>query len=161
MILFSIDPGNRAGSALFQDRDLTRCDIHPNIKTPAGRAAFLAHCRSLPRPDRVLVELPAIVPSDGFANTAALWQRRGFLVGIVEVVWEGVEVEDVTVPEWQKVHRNSAEPTSEQKSLDVVRRYLNGRAVDLHWRGAKGGIVGDAVSAAAMGVWWHTMKEKR
>ena len=158
MISLFLDPGDAAGSALFFVRALLRCDNHPHMAKRAGRAACIAHAKALPVPDLVVIEDWPIFASNSKRATATQHERRGEMVGIAEVLWPGARIEALPVAQWQAIHAGHADPTSEGRSLAVVLRYLNGRPVDLHWRGAKGGIVGDAVSAAAMGVWWWTLR---
>lgn len=160
-VLLAIDPGTKAGFALFRDRRVVWCrQVSTKGKGHADRFALFREAlgeaekeilREYPVIPRVVMEAPCYAANRRRAQgtEAALAERVGELRALV-IGWRGVVPEDVPWHAWQAVaHAGMVLGSSEDRSLGYAQEVLG---VPAEWlMGPQGGVLWDAATACALG----------
>ena len=154
MMVLALDPGKMYGIATAVDGVL-------DVLTDAdGLADTVAILRTLPRPDRIVIERPTRNPKSKIDDYATLCERAGHLVAVCFMLWGPVPIlRPWPLPRngergWQEV-RAGYTGTSKDQSVkfvaDHLRRYGRDPSV---LRTVRGRVRHDAADAGCMALWF-------
>ncbi len=154
MIVLALDPGARYGIATAIDGVL-------DLLTDAdGLAAMVTILRTLPRPDRVVIERPTRNPKSKIDDYATLCERAGHLVAVVFLLWGPVPTLRPWPrprngdPWWQEV-REGYQGGSKDQSVQFVAKHLERHGRDPSvLRTVRGRVRHDAADAGCMALWF-------
>lgn len=153
MIVLALDPGARTGIA-------TAIDGVIDLLTDAdGLADTIAILRALPRPDRIVIEMPTMARQGGAERYGTLRESCGQLVAVCYMLWGPVPVlRPWPVARhgergWQEIRAGYVGDSKAQSVafvVDHLRRHGRDSSV---LRTARGRVRHDAADAGCLAVW--------
>lgn len=152
-MVLALDPGARTGIA-------TAIDGVIDLLTDAdGLGETFAYLRRLPRPDRIVIEMPTRASQSKIDDYGTLRESCGMLVAICRILWPDVPI----LRPWPKARNGQrgwqeirAGYTGDSKAqsvafvVDHLRRHGRDPSV---LRTARGRVRHDAADAGCMAVW--------